>query len=351
VRLGPIEYRTRDYAVLRVTTTDGLVGSAVGYTRGTPVLPALETLGRVALTLDASEPAELHDELAGRFAPGWPQLVRAASLLDVAAWDVAAQRARMPLHRLLGAQRGDVPLMAVGGYFADVRPREQLIEECAAFAAAGVGAIKLILAGQDQAADAALIADVAAALPPMTPLGVDFHGRWREATTAAGYLAPLTATPLRFVEDPFPPAHWRELRELAGLLDVPLAAGEDCVGLPALRDVLEGARVLRLDATVSGGITTAVRAIEAAAARGARVVPHVFPYVHAPLCAAFEAVERAELIPASVGADPLDRLLADPYPVHDGRWACDEAPGLGLRLDFEQVAELADAHVAVGGAA
>jgi L-alanine-DL-glutamate epimerase-like enolase superfamily enzyme len=301
------------------------------------LLESLRILCESSRDLDLADPVALQERLGRRFMPGWAQLVRAASLLDIAAWDLAAQRSGLPLHVHLGGDRAAVPLMAVAGYFADQRGDDELIAEALRFAAEGVGTVKLILGGEDRRRDLGLATRVREGMPGEVALAVDFHAPWRDPREAAAYCEPLAALGVRFIEDPFPGREWHSFNDLAGLLSVPLAAGEDAVSLGALADLLDGVGFLRADATASGGLTTARAAGALAADRGVELVPHVFPHVHAPLCAAHPGAGNAEYIDAAVGADPIDRLLAEQYPIRDGQWRLGERPGLDLPLDWDAV--------------
>lgn len=337
VRLGEIVYPARDYVVLRVTREDGVVGQAIGYTRGTPLLEAVATVVSASAGVDVDQPAAVHDRLTRMFIPGWGQLVRGASLLDIALWDAAAQAAGAPLHRHLGATADTVPMMVVAGYHAHERGLADVVAETAEIAAQRFGTVKLLISGSAPDEDLELAAAVRAAIGPDVGLGLDYHAAWSDAEAAARACELLQAVSPRFVEDPFRASERRLFAELSELIDLPLAAGEDVPGLPGLLDLLPHIGYLRLDATVSGGITTALRAIDAAAAIGVTVQPHVFPYVHAPLAAARTAVAAAEVILPQSGADPIGSLLAAPFPIADGRWQLSEEPGLGIAFDLAAV--------------
>jgi L-alanine-DL-glutamate epimerase-like enolase superfamily enzyme len=322
VRLGAIEYIAREYAVLELRTDDGLEGRALGYTRGTPVIPAIAALATALGALDCSDPPTVQDRLSRRFLPGWQQLLRAASLIDIALWDIAARAGGVPLHRLLGASGAEAPLMAVTGYFSDRRSAEEIIEEAQSLTAEGVAGTKLILGGHDPEADGRLAAGMREALGSEATIGIDFHAPWRKVEEAVAHCRRLLPYDPRFVEDPFPSTAWRQLEQLAARLpEIAFAAGED--------------------ATASGGITAFLDAARLAEERGAIVAPHIFAYVHAPLCAALDVVANAEFVAAATGADPWDRLLARPWPLRDGAWRLAEEPGIDLPLDMERVAALA----------
>lgn len=337
VRLGRIVYRTRDYVVVRITRSDGVTGRAIGYTRQTPVLESLRVICESAADMDADRPEAVHEGIRRHFLPGWPALLRAASLLDIALWDAHARARSQPLHRLLGADTDSVPFMTVAGYFSDVRSRRELVEEALEFAEAGSMTMKLILTGADEASDRDLADAMAAALPSDVPLAIDFHAHFTDASSAATYCRTLADLAPRFIEDPFVGNEWRLYAELGADLSLPLATGEDAIGMSAFQDVLPHIDFLRLDATASGGISTALKAIDAAAAAGVHVVPHVFPYVHSVLCASFPQVANIETIPASVGADPMNKLLRSTYPVRDGLWWLTDEPGITLDLSPQAV--------------
>jgi L-alanine-DL-glutamate epimerase-like enolase superfamily enzyme len=113
--------------------------------------------------------------------------------------------------------------------------------------------------------------------------------------------------------------------------------GEDMSGARMFRDVTEVVDILRLDATTSGGLTGAVQAIGLAAAAGRTVFPHVFAPLHVHLACAFANVEGVELIPASTGADPIERLLMNVPEVRDGRMRPGDEPGVGLTVDWSVI--------------
>jgi L-alanine-DL-glutamate epimerase-like enolase superfamily enzyme len=96
-----------------------------------------------------------------------------------------------------------------------------------------------------------------------------------------------------------------------------------------------------------GGITGAIEAIALAAGRGRTVLPHVFWPLHVHLASAFPVVEGVEVIPATFGADPLNRLLADMPVTKDGRMLPNEQPGVGIHIRWDAVEQLASRHAVI----
>lgn len=319
VRLGAMEYRTRDYVVLRVTDPDGRATSAIGYSRGTPLLAATRIVCEQADLRLADDPEALTDDLRARFAVGWASLVRGASLLDIALWrrraavegtSVAAVLASAPEGGIVPAVpsgAAGTPWIAVGGYFPEARDRAELVAELERFVADGASGVKLMLSVVDADGDRALVAAARSALGGVD-LAVDFHGGHREPREAAAALARLGDEGIVFLEDPFPGHDLARLRALADLVDVPLAVGEDLVEESTVDALLEIAGVLRVDATSSGGLSFARRAVRRAETAGRHVIPHVFEATHRPLAALSPAVVAIERIPPEVGADPIERI-------------------------------------------
>jgi L-alanine-DL-glutamate epimerase-like enolase superfamily enzyme len=343
VRLGPIRYATRDYVVLRLRAADGAAGLAVGYTRETPLLAATLTLCR-QLGAGTAGPADVHRDLARRFAPGWPAFIRAASLIDVALWDLLARRRGVPLAELFGSAR-PVPVMAVAGYFAGQRTESEILAEAARFVDDGYSTLKVMLPGVDAAADRALLERIRAQTPDDVDIAVDLHGMFTSTEDALAHCAGLAELPVRFVEDPIPSLEIRRVREFAARSRSPVASGEDVVGLAAFEELLDGGvAYLRVDATASGGYSIALPAVDAATGAARSVVPHVFPHIHAPLTARASSVAAIEVIPDYVGADPIAELMTERPPIRGGMWWPSERPGLDLPLDLGAVASAATEH-------
>jgi len=300
----------REYVVLRVRTESGLEGAAIGYTRG---LPLRERLNEVLLGADSVEGAD----------------VRAASLVDIALWDVEARRAELPLWRLLGGAKPRVPILAVGGYFLEQRTVEDVEDELRGLAEQGYPHLKV------HAHEPELVARLRAAVPDVD-FSVDADMCWRDLDEAIEACRRLDGLGLAFIEDPFPPDEPGLTRALAEAIETPIAAGEDAAGREALLDLAAAADVLRIDATASGGIDAAVAAAEAA--DGKPVMTHAFVELHGQIAGGLAAVSLTETIPYDSGANPVDVLLAETQRVEDGDLVLSERPGNGLIFDWDAVA-------------
>lgn len=343
IRLGAMEIQAREYCVLRLTTESGIVGTALGYTRGLPVADALERASATVVGLDIGD-AEATEPESGAVE------IRARGLVEIALLDARARSAKQPLWRLLGGERARVPLLAVGGYFMDARSLEDVAAELRQLAADGFRRLKV------HATERAAIEHLRQAVGAEARLAVDLHGACGTLEDALDLCLPLDDLDLDFIEDPFPPDHSHLLGELAARLRTPLAAGEDVPGAAALRDLIPGVSILRVDATSSGGITAVLEAADAAAAAGHEVMTHAFPDFHGHLAGGKPSIETVEMIPYASGANPVDVLMAGRQAVDDGALVLSEEPGHGMPLDWDAVLHHATRHATLrtddlGGAA
>lgn len=346
VQLGAMRYVTRDYVVLRVRDGDGFVGRAIGYTRGTPLLESLRMLVDSARNSSALSASELQQELRERFAPGWASFIRAASLLDIALWDIQSQRDKKSMRDFLGESQANPGKMIVAGYFADQRGQAEILDEVAVLIEQGASIVKIMVPGFDHSEDLELVKAVkqlATTHDSSIEIGVDLHGSLIPFTEAAAEsVKRLLALGVDFVEDPYAGQDWRPLEDLQHRTGgVQLAVGEDLVSIGNALDLLPLTHLFRLDATVSGGYTFALEAIQAAKDAETLIAPHVFSPIHAPLAGITSLVDRIEFIPPLIGADPVDLLFKNgsfdgPEPL-DVASSKGQSTGLALPLDWTKV--------------
>ena len=341
VRIGDLVYPEREYAALRVRTRSGVAGMALGHTRNVPLVEALERVAPSLLGRDALRRSEILGSLRAANLNGRGSLVRAFALVDIALWDVLARSAGLPLWRLLGGSRRRVPLIAVGGYFSDIRSQAEIEEEIRSMASSGFRAVKVPIEGRDPVHDAEYVAHLQRAAGPRVSFGVDAHMAWQSLAEAIEPCRRLDDLGLAFIEDPFPPDRWRLTRELQARLRTPVAVGEDALHLDELRNLVDAATILRVDATASGGIGVILDAIALAVASGRGLMTHAFPELHAQLAGGVAAIDFVEMLPYESGANPVGELLARRPRVIDGELLLDEEPGHGLLLDWDAIARRA----------
>lgn len=340
-RLGGAEIKARDYVVIKVTTDSGIDGFGIGYRSGTPLIDVLAAAAPRLIGRDPLGRVEILQSLEDASVQGRAMFVRAVSLIDLALWDIAAKAAGQPLHHMLGATRRCVPAIPVSGFSYQHRSPEDVEAELQRHFESGHRVIKIMIRGGEAEDNIRHVIRMARFCEGHASLMVDTQWSWRRVEDALAVCLGFEGLGLHCIEDPVLPQQWREAAELRARITTPIAIGEDVTDLYGFRDLVEAVDVLRVDATASGGITTAMAAFDLAEARGRSVVPHVFPYLHLQLACAHAVVEGVEYIPVETATDPV-RLLLKSFPVvKDGYFEASDAPGNGVDLDWRAVASLA----------
>jgi L-alanine-DL-glutamate epimerase-like enolase superfamily enzyme len=337
--LGPVSIRTRDFVALRITTDNGLVGDALGYTRGTPLLQTLRHVGHHFLGVSPHHRKGAVEAFVKASINGRGAFVRAVSLLDIALHDLAAKAVELPLFRLLGGARTRIPASGVAGYYLNERAPDDVRDEVSEMLDSGYPRVKIMIGGADAAADASLVALISKVARGR--LGVDAHWSWDTLADALRTCIRLDDEGLAFLEDPFAPHRSRLMPQLQERLRTPLACGEDMPDVDSLAALSREIPILRVDATTCGGISAACAAIQVAGLNGCEVFPHIHHQLHAHLAAVYSEATFVEVIPEYTGADPAHLLLKRIPPVIDGMVHLDETPGAGTELNWDAVEKYA----------
>jgi L-alanine-DL-glutamate epimerase-like enolase superfamily enzyme len=348
LRLGPMEVREREYAAVTVTTEEGLAGRSYCLTRNAPVAALVQRLVEPHVVGRDAEPVErIWDDVqrANVTVARSGLALRALALVDVALWDVKAQRAGVPLRELLGGARdGDrsAPAMLVAAYPTSDRDPAEVAAEALAGAACGVELVK-VSRDPDPVRMRALIEGVQPRLPAGTGLVVDAGFGWRSAEAALAESAQWGEAPLAWLEDPLVPEDAEGCARIRRESRHPIATGDEVTERRTYDALLAAGAidVLRLDVIAIGGITPALDVLARADAAAVPVSFHVYPEISVHLATARARAPWVELFdPAVPGGNPYDpahRLIAAGAALEGGRLVAPDAPGLGLAFDPEVV--------------
>lgn len=347
LRLGRMDVLDREYVVVRVDDDRGAApGAAWSLTRGLPIGESISSQhARWLLETAVTDTARAWHRAMDLGGPAGRSgaAMRALSLLDICLWDLKARCAELPLHRLLGGLRDELPVMAVTAYpLAGLTP-ERAGERLAELTEAGHELVKS--ARWPDPAETARV--IAAADPPPRSLVVDAAWAWDDAHSALAELLRWGDVELAWLEDPIAAERTGAYRQLRARSGQPLGVGDEVSDIGLLdRLAREGiADVVRLDATVAGGVTGALRLLDACWLAGVPASFHVGLPIHLQLAAAHPACNCVE---AFVGADrdldPVERLLASAPEIAGGRVRVPAGPGIGVELDWEQIESRAHLH-------
>lgn len=331
--------------LVRVRTDAGIegIGLATSYTPIEAAIHAFKTgIADLIVGADALAPEALYQKL---FALTWQRLshekrwtreaiVRISAAVDIALWDVVGKVANLPLWRLFGGYRKEVPCYVTCAYYRDGKTLSELRDEMQMLKGQGHRGFKAKAGGVTLKEDMERLSLVREVIGEDKDLMVDVNRGWDLATAIEGarLLEPLKP---RWLEEP---VRWaddrRELKLLAQETRIPLSAGESELTAYGCRALLEeGAiRILQFDCTMMGGFTEGRKLAALCELNHVQVAPHHDCFIHAHVVAASPAGAIVESF-TDPERDPLQaELFEDPPRIANGMLTLKEAPGLGLTL-------------------
>jgi L-alanine-DL-glutamate epimerase-like enolase superfamily enzyme len=331
---------TQDIVLVLIETEDGRVGHgtarAHGGQSGEGIAEAVvRSLKPLLLNQDAQRREHLWQRMTALEPAGYVP-VFAISAVDVALWDLAAQAAGLPLHRLLGGRHARLRAYASSAHLPDI---DAYVAEAAACVARGYTAYKIHPFG-DPARDIELCRALREAVGPQVALMLDPAKQYDRAGALRVGRA-LEALDFAWYEEPIAQHDIVGHAELRQALDVPLAGAETVPG-----HVHAAAQFLRADALDlvlcdvywKAGVTGMLKTATLAEALGVRVASHhgASPLMNLAnlhvLCGATNA-EMIEILVPETGYDfGMRSYLA---PDAQGFVTPPEAPGLGIALDWD----------------
>ncbi|MGQ0750060.1 MAG: mandelate racemase/muconate lactonizing enzyme family protein [Betaproteobacteria bacterium] len=331
--------------LVRMQTDEGIegVGIATSYTPIEAAIKAFKSgIAELVIGGDPLAPERVYQKLFGltsqRIASekGWSReaIVRISAAVDIACWDIVGKAAGLPLYRLFGGYRSEVPCYVTCAYYRDGKDMAELRDEMQMLRAQGHTGFKGKVGGVALEEDIERMALVREVIGPDKDLMIDVNRGWDLATAIEGarLLEPLRP---RWLEEP---VQWaddrRELKLLAQQTRIPLSAGESELTSYGCRALLEeqAIQILQFDCTMMGGYTEGRKLAALCELNHVQVAPHHDCFIHAHVVAASPAGCIVESF-TDPERDPLQaELFEDPPRIANGKLTLKEAPGLGLEL-------------------
>ena len=229
---------------------------------------------------------------------GRPGLVSCAiSAVDTALWDLKARLLDLPVCRLLGVVRDEVPIYGSGGFttYDETTARAQLERWVGEWR---IPRVKIKIGeswGSCAPRDLARIAFARQVIGPDVELFVDANGGYsrKQAIRVAHAMADQDVS---WFEEPVSSDDLAGLREVRDQTSPDTAAGEYGYDLVYFSRMVEAQAVdcLQVDVTRCGGITDWLRAAAVAAAHNLQVSGHCAPNLHAHVAAAIANLRHLE---------------------------------------------------------
>jgi L-alanine-DL-glutamate epimerase-like enolase superfamily enzyme len=342
----PIEFGTwvmrhREFALVRIQAESGLFGHAYCLTRDGPVAAIVH---RTIAPQYVGEPVDDPERLF--FKALWTNNavhaagigMRALSVVDCAAWDLAARAAGQNIKAYLGGGPRRMPVTGIVGYPPSISP-EETVAQIAGLWAQGWRRFKLPIAPTRELSLARLRA--AREAFPDAWLGIDANFLHKTAEDAIAFGRQLDGLRIGWFEDIVPPGDAAMVRQVRDAITTPVAMGDEQGGSyhPQALLAFDAVDVNRVDATTNGGVTRLRGILATIAAKGNAIAPHMYPHIHSQVLGALGYTDAPiEWGIPGTGVHPMDDPLVQPT-VRDGLMdPLPDLPGLGVLVDRDWIA-------------
>mmetsp|Transcript_6917 Transcript_6917/g.15762 ORF Transcript_6917/g.15762 Transcript_6917/m.15762 type:complete len:378 (-) Transcript_6917:77-1210(-) len=331
--------------LVKMHTSEGITGFglATSYTPLDPLLkPWKSGLADLIVGESALAPERLYQKLfnltSSKIASekGWTReaLIRCSAAVDLAAWDIVGKAAGLPLYKLFGGFRDELPVYATCGYYREGKDKEELRDELQMMKDQGHHSFKVKTGGLSLKEDIDRLEFIRSVLGDDKEMMVDVNRAWdlKTAIEGAKLLKPLRP---RWLEEP---VRWEDDRRGVKLLslktDIPISAGESEMTSFGCRSLIEeqAIQILQFDCTMYGGFTEGKKLAALCELNHVQVAPHHDCFVHAQLVASTPAGLILEAF-TDPERDPMQaELFQDPPEIKNGMMKVPQKPGLGLEL-------------------
>ena len=331
---SPFGHMQREILLVEVETAGGITG--MGYLN--PLSPGMRTIA--AHLREVIIPRVLGKDATSVEAI-WTDLYRATttsgragialmsiSALDIALWDAVGKRAGMPLHRLWGNFRTQIPIYGSGCFRGTLG--DGMIAKAQHFVSQGFKAIKMQVAHVgDWRTDVQNVRRMREALGPDIDIMIDVNMGWT-ADMAIHAGKRIQEYDVYWLEEPVPADDFSGYMRVADKLDMRIVGGETHFTRFNLRPFFENPKlpILQPD-PMRGGFTDLRKTATIAEAWGVSIAPHLFPEINVQILAS---------IPNGIWAEQmglLDDLWVIPPDVKNGMITVPERPGHGMAFKPE----------------
>ncbi len=252
------------------------------------------------------------------------------SAIDSALWNLRAKALGIPLARLLGGFREEVPVYANHMLFPGMSI-DELQKNAAFLVKQGFRAIKMNIGDKPAKMEIERVRAVREAVGEDIDIMIDVCWAWT-VSQAIKMGRELECYNIYWLEDPvfnILNDDINGLAQVASALTIPVAAGETLCSKNGFRPLLEkrAVDILIIDLMCVGGVTEWMRVATMAQAWNLPVASHIFHDFSPHLIAAIPNGVFVEYLPW------WDVIYQEPHKIMDGHIRIPNKPGLGLELD------------------
>ena len=255
----------------------------------------------------------------------------ALAMVDIALWDLAAQRAGIPLWRLLGGTSGAIEAYNTDGGWLNLSETD-LIRDLHSLIDQGWRRVKVKVGKSDWREDVRRVHAVRRAIGDDVTLMCDANQRW-DLATASRMLPELEQARMDWVEEPLHADDLDGHVRLQRSTSLDIAAGESIYSYQQFTSFIaaDALRVVQVDATRVGGVTEWLQVASHAAARGLRIAPHAGDMMQVHQHLVGTALSE---VPALIEFIPWTRdAFVERSTVREGHIERPQAPGASTAID------------------
>jgi galactonate dehydratase len=304
-------------------------------------------LGRDPFDVEAVVGGMIRDQYQGG-----ATVMTAISGVEIALWDLIGKACRQPVYRLLGGRCHERLPAYANAWYGGARTPRDYAERAREAVGRGHHALKFDPFGTawkdltPEQADAVIecVAAVREAAGPGVALMIEFHGRL-SAGTAVDMIRRLERFAPAWCEEPVAPECLDLLAEVRRQVRSPIAAGERLYTLADFHRLttLRAADVVQMDIAHCGGLWVAKKVAAMAAVQDLRVAPHCSVGPVALAAALHFDLSTPNFLIQESFADfdvPWRAAFVRGWdPARGGECVLPDAPGLGLELDENVLAD------------
>jgi L-alanine-DL-glutamate epimerase-like enolase superfamily enzyme len=279
----------------------------------------------------------------------------AISGVDIALWDILGKVSNMPVYKLLGGFKNKIQAYASGGFYAENKGENELVEEMSSYVRKGFKAVKMKVGRTPQTAmnpiqfmpeneihtsveeDIKRVQAVRKAIGNDITLMVDANGAW-DVHTALVVGRELEKMKVYWIEEPTSTDDIKGSAHIADQLDILVTGYETEQGIYGFRELIinEAVDVVQPDLTWSGGFTECYRISSMAYAYNKMCVPHSFSSVVAIAASLhfLASIPNGKFLEFDQNPNALrTELSKDAFTIdNEGYVYLTDKPGLGIEL-------------------
>jgi L-alanine-DL-glutamate epimerase-like enolase superfamily enzyme len=326
------------YVVVRMRTDDGLEGIGITYHEvGGEAIRQLiiKDLSDFIIGRDPLETEVIWEQIFHFFRGVARKGLAfcALSVLDIALWDLKGKALALPLYKLLGGNKRQVPIYASGGWTS--HSEKQLIAEMQFMVNQGYTKVKMKVGVREGTApneDLERVKAVRTELGPNVGIMLDANNAFKSGT-AKSFANRVEDCDIYFFEEPVLADDMEGLACVRQSTNIPIGTGEHEYTKYGVRDLIinKAVDIVQVDVTRCGGITEYMKIAAMTQAWNLSVAPHGMEYMHMHLVAAVPnglTLERLLLF------ENVNDLVFENAPQpKNGYLDIPDLPGLGLTLN------------------